>query len=159
MCGDRRCRPRSNSSFGLLSMGACGQRSAASVMVFIKMRLVCSVISRTRPPTTCWPPAFSPMRSGTDCCLGWGCSTWPRLISLCLVDWWQNMRSTIPKHFKRSFNSLVLLVSWMVWKERNQRTFDRITRTSSQLIALILEEADAWVAAGFRCNTLGVRVA
>jgi hypothetical protein len=69
----------------------------------------------------------------------------------CLADWWQNTRTTIPKHFKRSFDSLVLLVSWMVWKERNWRTFDRIMMASSQLVALILEEADAGITAGFRC--------
>ena len=68
----------------------------------------------------------------------------------CLSEWWQNTRTTISKPFKRSFDSLVLLVSWMVWNERNRRTFDSITRTPSQLFALILEEADAWIAAGFR---------
>jgi hypothetical protein len=45
----------------------------------------------------------------------------------------------------------VLLVSWKVWKERNQRTFDSITRTLAQLFTLILEDADAWIAVGFRC--------
>jgi hypothetical protein len=51
------------------------------------------------------------------------CEVWHRLLSRvglqhlaptdlsCLVDWWQNTRSTIPKHFKCSFDSLVLLVS------------------------------------------------
>ena len=91
------------------------------------------------------------------------CEVWHRLLSRaglehlvpsddsCLVDWWQSTRSSIPKRFRRSFDSLVLLVSWMVWKERNRRTFDSITKTPSQLVALILEEADAWIAAGFRC--------
>ena len=69
----------------------------------------------------------------------------------CLSDWWQNTRTTIPKPFKQSFDSLVLLVSWKVWKEHNRRTFDNITGTPSQLFALILEEADAGITAGFRC--------
>ena len=75
------------------------------------------------------------------------------LVSLdgsCLSDWWQNTRTAIPKPFKRSFDSLILLVSWKVWKERNRRTFDNIMRTPSQLFAFILEEAYAWIAAGFR---------
>ena len=67
-----------------------------------------------------------------------------------LSEWWQNTRTTILKPFKHCFDSLVLLVSWMVWNERNWRTFDSIARTPSQLFALILEEADAWIAAGFR---------
>jgi hypothetical protein len=37
------------------------------------------------------------------------------------------------------------------WKERDRRTFDRITKTPSQLIALVLEEADGWITAGFNC--------
>jgi hypothetical protein len=73
------------------------------------------------------------------------------LDSSCLSDWWQNTRTAIPKPFKRSFDSLVLLVSWKVWKERNRRTFENNTRTPPQLYVLILEEADAWIDTGFRC--------
>jgi hypothetical protein len=72
----------------------------------------------------------------------------------CLSDWWQNTRTAIPKPFKRTFDSLVLLVSWKVWKEHNRRTFDNNTRTPSQLCALILKEADTWIAAGFRSLAL-----
>jgi hypothetical protein len=49
----------------------------------------------------------------------------------CLSEWWQNMRTATLKPFKRSFDSLVLLVSWKVRKEHNWRTFDSITRTSA----------------------------
>ena len=76
------------------------------------------------------------------------------LVSLdgsCLSDWWQNTRTAIPKPFKRSFDSLILLVSWKVWKERNRRTFDNNTRTPSQLYTLILEEVDALIATAFCC--------
>ena len=75
------------------------------------------------------------------------------LVSLdgsCLSDWWQNTRTAIPKPFKRSFDLLVLHVSWKFWKERSRRTSDNNMRTPSQLCALILEEADAWIVAGFR---------
>ena len=44
----------------------------------------------------------------------------------------------------RGFDSLVLLV------ERNRRTFDRDVRTTTQVLAVIREEADACIAAGFR---------
>ncbi|XP_066342265.1 uncharacterized protein [Miscanthus floridulus] len=42
----------------------------------------------------------------------------------CLSDWWLHTRASIPKEFRRSFDSLVLLVSWNVWKEQNRRTFE-----------------------------------
>ena len=52
--------------------------------------------------------------------------------------------------FWRGFDSLVLLISWIIWKERNRRTFDRLVRTTTQVLDIIREEADACVAAGFR---------
>jgi hypothetical protein len=51
---------------------------------------------------------------------------------------------------RRSFDSLVLLVSWILWKERNHRTFDRKSRSTTELLQAIFEEADAWIVAGFR---------
>jgi hypothetical protein len=55
----------------------------------------------------------------------------------------------LPRNFRRSFDSMVLLVTWGLWKERNRRTFDRKSRTPTQLIAMILDEADAWIGAGY----------
>jgi hypothetical protein len=40
------------------------------------------------------------------------------------LDWWLHRRASLPKALRRSFDSLVLLVSWCLWKERNCRTFD-----------------------------------
>ena len=55
-----------------------------------------------------------------------------------------------PQTFRRGFDSLVLLVSWVIWKERNRWTFDRDARTTAQVLSVIHEEADACIAAGFR---------
>lgn len=44
---------------------------------------------------------------------------------------------------------MVLLVTWGLWKEWNQQTFDHKSRTPAQLIAMILDEADAWLGAGY----------
>jgi hypothetical protein len=38
----------------------------------------------------------------------------------------------------------------MFWKERNRRTFDNISKAPAQVVALIIKEADSWVAAGYR---------
>lgn len=62
---------------------------------------------------------------------------------------WLLSRASIPEEFRRSFDSLMLLVSWKIWKERNRKTFENKALTPAQLCALILEEADAWLAAGF----------
>ena len=42
-----------------------------------------------------------------------------------------------------------MLITWNLWKERNRRTFDSVSRSVTQLYHLILEEANAWVSAGF----------
>jgi len=67
-----------------------------------------------------------------------------------LLDWWQQERMRVPESFRRGFDSLVLLVSWEVWKERNRRTFDSSCKTPTELVSLIRHEANDWIAVGFR---------
>jgi hypothetical protein len=76
-----------------------------------------------------------------------------------LLDWWLSSRAGLPEALRRSFDSLVLLVSWCIWKERNRRTFDRKSRSLTQLLHQIREEADAWVGAGFRALSLVLALA
>ena len=66
-----------------------------------------------------------------------------------LLDWWQLGRTSLPQVLRRSFDSMVLLATWCLWKERNRQTFDRRSRTPSELLSIIMEEADAWIGAGF----------
>ena len=72
----------------------------------------------------------------------------PRIDST-MADWWLQTRANFPEMFRRGFDSLFLLVSWIIWKERNRRTFDRLARTTTHVLAIIHEEADACVTAGF----------
>jgi hypothetical protein len=44
--------------------------------------------------------------------------------------------------------SLILLVIWEVWKERNDRVFNRRAAAPPSLLAKIKSEASAWMAAG-----------
>jgi hypothetical protein len=67
----------------------------------------------------------------------------------CLLGWWMSAREDVPQVLRWSFDSLVLLVTWDLWKERNRRTFDHRSATPSELVAAILEEAAAWIGAGY----------
>ena len=67
-----------------------------------------------------------------------------------LVDWWQQAWVEVPESFRHGFDSLVFFVSWDVWKERNRRTFDSNSKTPAQVLALIHEEGDSWIAVGFQ---------
>jgi len=66
-----------------------------------------------------------------------------------LVDWWLGARKQVPRALSRGFDSLVLLVSWELWKERNRRTFDGICATTTQVLRRIRAEGEEWIAAGF----------
>jgi len=64
----------------------------------------------------------------------------------------------VPDALRRDFDSATLLTTWMIWKERNRRTFDEITSTPAQLLCKIKDEAADWVASGFRDSTIFVTV-
>ena len=66
-----------------------------------------------------------------------------------MVAWWTVARKSIHKDNRQCFDSVVILVSWMLWKERNNRTFDRIVRSVLELLGWVVEEIVAWYLAGF----------
>jgi hypothetical protein len=67
----------------------------------------------------------------------------PSSTALDFVDWCLLSRKHVRKELrKKAFDSLVALVTWSIWKERNQRIFQKKKLTVvNELIALILDEA------------------
>jgi hypothetical protein len=45
-----------------------------------------------------------------------------------LVDWWLSSRKQLPHHHRKRFDSLVILIWWSLWKERNDRVFNNDSR-------------------------------
>lgn len=39
------------------------------------------------------------------------------------MDWWLRSRKRVPKPGRKAFHSLVVLIVWSVWLERNARVF------------------------------------
>jgi hypothetical protein len=64
-------------------------------------------------------------------------------------EWWLPTRNQIHKLQRKGFDSLALLVVWLLWKERNRRVHDRAPLQLVPLAPLILEEARRWAWAGF----------
>ena len=70
-------------------------------------------------------------------------------------------RSRVRRKDRHRFDSLVILVAWLLWKQRNARVFGNIRDqcTVEQLTGLIREEFSLWEMArtgGSRTERVGV---
>lgn len=73
----------------------------------------------------------------------------PAATTPSLPDWWTQSRRALVKEHRKDFDSLVLLVTWSLWMERNARTFNRRERTPLILTQDIIREAAVWTKAGY----------
>jgi len=67
-----------------------------------------------------------------------------------IVDWWLQQRMRLQAEAREVFDSVLMLASWMLWKERNNRTFRDATFTVHELFRAIVTEGELWVQAGYR---------
>jgi hypothetical protein len=77
----------------------------------------------------------------------------PRTVAVLNFDlaaWWTSSRKKLAKVDRKAFDTLVILTSWMIWNERNRRTFDSRVRTVLELWSSIQYKAVAWDLAGFK---------
>ena len=62
-------------------------------------------------------------------------------------EWWT--RTILGRgHRRKTISSLVMLVSWEVWKERNARVFQKKSSMPTTVLEGIKVEARNWVLAG-----------
>jgi hypothetical protein len=66
------------------------------------------------------------------------------------ADWWVNNRKRVHKKSRKGFDSFVCLVSWMLWKERDARVFDRKSLQVGQLLQVVRDEGRQWILIGYR---------
>jgi hypothetical protein len=57
----------------------------------------------------------------------------------------------VEKPRRKGFDSLVVLIWWLIWKERNARIFSvgHVALQPAQLVQAIRDEGSQWVAAGY----------
>lgn len=64
------------------------------------------------------------------------------------LSWWKRLRSAVVEHKRAGMDSLVALVSWHVWKERNARCFRASATSVPNLLQVIHDEGQRWIQAG-----------
>uniref|UniRef100_J3LYS2 Reverse transcriptase zinc-binding domain-containing protein n=1 Tax=Oryza brachyantha TaxID=4533 RepID=J3LYS2_ORYBR len=65
-----------------------------------------------------------------------------------LTTWWCRARAVFRTRYRAAFDSLCLLTTWCLWKERNARTFDQVASTVDKIFNDIRSEVMIWREAG-----------
>ena len=63
--------------------------------------------------------------------------------------WWAWARRRVHRGSRKGFDSLLMLTCWVLWKERNARTFRNEAKDARELCLEILQEAALWLRAGY----------
>lgn len=72
----------------------------------------------------------------------------PETTSAAVVDWWLTCRATLATDSRPVLDSVVLLITWCIWKEQNNRTFNRSSADLRGMVLAVLKEAEDWIAGG-----------
>jgi hypothetical protein len=59
--------------------------------------------------------------------------------------WWLRQRRWLDCDARPTFDSLMLIIAWSLWKEQNARTFRLTTRGVHDVVMAVVVEADVWV--------------
>ena len=62
--------------------------------------------------------------------------------------WWRRLRSLFTVEKRKGIDSLFVLVSWEIWKERNTRCFREFVFSIIDFLQVVRAEADRWIEAG-----------
>ena len=63
--------------------------------------------------------------------------------------WWLRQREWLSADSRPPFDTLLLLITWTIWKERNNRVFNRITSNLAAIAQEVIREAQCWCEAGY----------
>ena len=83
-------------------------------------------------------------------------STWARVDGLHTAAWqpfpsmeeWWTMIARLPSNDAKGLRSLIILVIWEIWLERNARIFKHKESPCQMVISRIKDQASNWMAAG-----------
>uniref|UniRef100_I1PS25 Uncharacterized protein n=1 Tax=Oryza glaberrima TaxID=4538 RepID=I1PS25_ORYGL len=104
---------------------------------------------KTRTATTCSLVATSRRRCGELSERRWcNASFQTPADENTLADWWLATRRCFRTSYRTDFDSAFMLICWLIWKERNARIFQHVSKTLDQPAEDIKEEIAVWGVAG-----------
>lgn len=74
----------------------------------------------------------------------------PNVEDCSLADWWLRARGHLLSEDRPAFDSMVLLVTWFLWKERNARVFRGLASDLVAIAKAVVSEGELWCQAGFK---------
>lgn len=63
--------------------------------------------------------------------------------------WWPAARWRVPRACRKGFDTPIMLTCWLLWKERNSRSFGGAASDANAVVTAILMEAELWLRAGY----------
>jgi len=64
------------------------------------------------------------------------------------TSWWASSSKRVPKEMRKGLNSLVILVAWVIWKERNSCVFEGSQPNVQKVLLSVRDEGLLWCMAG-----------
>lgn len=62
-----------------------------------------------------------------------------------------HVRQLVSSIRRKGLDSCVILIAWMIWKERNSRVFEKVDASSLTLLHRTFDEFRLWHASGLDC--------
>jgi len=74
----------------------------------------------------------------------------PNVEDCSLADWWLRARGHLLSEDRPAFDSMVLFVTWFLWKEWNARVFRGLASDLVAIAKAVVSEGELWCQAGFK---------
>ncbi|WVZ89536.1 hypothetical protein U9M48_035920, partial [Paspalum notatum var. saurae] len=72
----------------------------------------------------------------------------PSVLASRFNSWWFRASRTLPKELRKGFNSLVVLVSWELWKHRNACVFEGASPDLQTVLHSVAAKGHLWCLSG-----------
>uniref|UniRef100_K4AME8 Uncharacterized protein n=1 Tax=Setaria italica TaxID=4555 RepID=K4AME8_SETIT len=62
--------------------------------------------------------------------------------------WWRRTFLAVQKEMRKGLDSLIILVTWEIWKHKNDCVFEKVRPTIQEVLRAISNEGGLWCMAG-----------